>query len=364
MPASAGYASVNVTTGAGCKWWVDSYSASWVYGPSVGSTTGSGSFSVTLDANTGAAARSANVTVAGKTLAITQAVLAVPICTLTASPPVTSGGSPSTLTASCSPAATSYSWTATGFATTASSGIVSPAKTTLYSVVGSNSVGSGLSARAAVYVCNTQPSIADIGTTVNGSNGDDFIRSQVFSEIINAGKGIDTIIYQCNRSSFTISKNAAGWNVNSVAEGQDILVDVERLQFADRTVALDISGNAGQAYRVYQAAFNRVPDNGGLKYWIAQMDAGMSQVEVAARFVDSAEFRSLYGTNPANADFLTRLYTNVLHRTPDPGGYAWWLGELDAGRHNKVTALAGFSESPENQAGVLNAIMNGIDLLN
>jgi hypothetical protein len=94
------------------------------------------------------------------------------------------------------------------------------------------------------------------------------------------------------------------------------------------------------------------------------MDVGMSQLEVAARFVDSAEFRALYGTTPTNAEFLTRLYSNVLHRTPDQGGYDWWLGELDAGRYNKVTALAGFSESPENQAGVLNAIINGIDLLN
>jgi hypothetical protein len=40
------------------------------------------------------------------------------------------------------------------------------------------------------------------------------------------------------------------------------------------------------------------------------------------------------------------------------------LGQLDSGGHTKISILINFSESPENQAGVLNAIMNGIDLLN
>lgn len=110
------------------------------------------------------------------------------------------------------------------------------------------------------------------------------------------------------------------------------------------------SENYRKAYRLYQAAFNRVPDNGGLKYWIGQLDAGMPLQEVAARFIDSNEFRSLYGTNPSNADFLTRLYNNVLHRDPDPGGYAWWLDQLNTGQHTQTTALMGFSESPENKA--------------
>jgi hypothetical protein len=215
-----------------------------------------------------------------------------------------------------------------------------------------------------VYVCNTTPTENYTGLTANGTSANEQFSSGIANDTIDGGPGFDRVIYQCNKESFTIIKTTGGWTVSSAAEGIDTLTNVERIQFGNETLALDISGVAGQAYRVYQAAFNRVPDNGGLKYWISQMDAGMSQLEVAARFVDSDEFRSLYGTNPTNAEFLTRLYSNVLHRTPDPGGYDWWLGELNAGRYNKITALAGFSESPENQAGVLNAIINGIDLLN
>jgi Leucine-rich repeat (LRR) protein len=287
-----------------------------------------------------------------------------PVCTVSASPVVISAGSASTLTTSCNPAATSYTWTNTGFASTASNGTVTPTKPTQYTVTGVNAAGTGNQASAAVYVCNTLPAQNYAGLTLSGTRANEQFRSGIANDTIDGGPGFDTVFYQCNRDAFTVTKTVNGWTVSSKAEGLDTLTDVERIQFGNETLALDISGVAGQAYRIYQAAFNRVPDNGGLKYWISQMDAGMSQLEVAARFVDSDEFRSLYGTNPTNAEFLTRLYSNVLHRTPDPGGYAWWLGELDAGRYNKVTALAGFSESPENQAGVLNAIINGIDLLN
>jgi hypothetical protein len=88
--------------------------------------------------------------------------------------------------------------------------------------------------------------------------------------------------------------------------------------------------------------------------------------EVAAGFVWSAEFMKLYGATAvggvgvSNADFLTKAYTNVLGRTPDPAGYAWWLDQLNTGKFTKITALMGMSESAENKAGVSAAIGAGI----
>jgi hypothetical protein len=234
----------------------------------------------------------------------------------------------------------------------------------MYAVIGVNGTGSGAQTYAAVYVCNTPPSDNYLGLTYNGSSANETFSSGIGSDTIDGGPGFDTVIYNCNRDSFTIVKTLTGWTVSSKAEGIDTLANVERIRFGNETLALDISGNAGQAYRIYQAAFDRVPDNGGLKYWIGRMDAGTTLERVAAEFIGSPEFQALYGAYPSNAEFLTKLYKNVLHRTPDQGGYDWWLAELNAGRYDKVKALASFSESPENQAGVLNAILNGIDLLN
>jgi hypothetical protein len=70
-----------------------------------------------------------------------------PICTLSATPATVRKNGPSTLTASCSPPATSYSWTGgTCAGKTASTCMVSPSVTTTYSVTGTNSYGSNTSA--------------------------------------------------------------------------------------------------------------------------------------------------------------------------------------------------------------------------
>jgi Ca2+-binding RTX toxin-like protein len=200
--------------------------------------------------------------------------------------------------------------------------------------------------------------------TLSGTSGSDVLGGGIGNDTIDGGPGFDMVIYQCNRNNFVVSKTTSGWIVGSTAEGFDTMANVERIHFGDRTLALDISGNAGQAYRIYQAAFNRVPDNGGLKFWIASMDGGATLRDVATGFVGSPEFQSVYGSNPTNEQFVVKLYNNVLHRDPDAGGKAYWLDLMNRGLLGKVDVLMQFSESPENQAGVLNAIINGIDLLN
>ena len=168
-----------------------------------------------------------------------------------------------------------------------------------------------------------------------------------------------------NIDDFTRDLTADGTYIFKSAANEIWIDDSKtRFTFDDQTIALDISGTAGQAYRIYRAAFDRDPiinDTAGLGYWIAQMDAGMSMTEVAARFIDSTEFRLLYGTTPTNGEFLTKVYNNVLDRDPDSDGYVWWMDQL-ANNPEKTwqKVLADFSESSENQANVASLIGNGI----
>lgn len=122
----------------------------------------------------------------------------------------------------------------------------------------------------------------------------------------------------------------------------------------------DIDGVAGQAYRLYAAAFDRTPDPQGLGYWIDVMDKGVSLRSAAAGFTNSQEFIDLYGVHTSDAQFVDLLYQNTLHRAPDAGGRQFWVDAMqvhDAGRED---VLAQFSESPENQAQVIGAIQDGI----
>jgi len=197
----------------------------------------------------------------------------------------------------------------------------------------------------------------DVANVLYGMRGDDRI---------SGGLGIDTAVYSGNRANYTLTTTANGFTLTDKTgvDGVDTLTNIERLQFSDKTIALDINGTAGQAYRIYQAAFNRTPDNGGLKYWIGIMDSGVSLPTVSSAFIASAEFQQLYGTNPTNEVFVTKLYDNVLHRAPDADGYKYWVDLLNTGRIDKTSTLVNFSESNENQVGVIGVIQNGIDLFN
>jgi hypothetical protein len=177
---------------------------------------------------------------------------------------------------------------------------------------------------------------------------------------INGGQGLDTSMYSGRHGQYSVvPANNGIWNISNGTTIADTLTNIERLKFADAAIALDISGTGGQAYRVYQAAFNRTPDLGGVGFWIKQMDDGATLKTVAGEFVNSAEFKAVYGANPTNAQIVSKFYDNVLHRPGETDGYNFWLGILD--RHDGTVAevLAAFSESTENQAGLVGVIGNG-----
>ncbi|WP_306395390.1 Calx-beta domain-containing protein [Telluria beijingensis] len=178
---------------------------------------------------------------------------------------------------------------------------------------------------------------------------------------VKGGAGIDTVNYAGNRDAYTIDRVADGFTIshkNGVG-GTDLLTGIERIDFGDVNMALDIDGIGGQAYRIYQAALNRTPDSAGLGFWIDVMDRGLSLAEVAAGFMRTPEFIAAYGANPSNHDLVSQIYLNVLHRPAEPGGLEYWTGALDRGVVTAAQALSMISESPENQAALAPVIGEG-----
>ena len=199
-----------------------------------------------------------------------------------------------------------------------------------------------------------------------GGAGNDDLAGQAGFNILDGGSGLDFSIYYYPIAQYSILNTGdKTWTVNNAVNNDtDNLLNVERAYFTDKTVAFDIGAGeiGGSCYRIYKAAFNRTPDEGGLGYWIDQMDLGKDLYSVSAEFIGSNEFKTLYGTNPSNDDFLTKVYSNVLGREPDIGGYAWWLGQLETNASKTwPQVLTDFSESTENRESVLALIGNGIE---
>lgn len=107
--------------------------------------------------------------------------------------------------------------------------------------------------------------------------------------------------------------------------------------------------------RLYRAYFVRFPDFGGLDYWTRQFRFGVPPSSISQNFASSQEFQQATG-GLSNAGFITYCYQVVLGRQPDSGGYNYWLGQLDSGARNRGEVMLAFSESAEYQAASLNRV--------
>ena len=109
-----------------------------------------------------------------------------------------------------------------------------------------------------------------------------------------------------------------------------------------------MSGSDGRIARLYAAYFLRSPDTGGFQFWQARIAAGeWTNDDAATFFSESPEFVALYGSGLSNAQFIDLLYENVLCRTADAGGKAYWLNLMTNEGATRGQVALGFSDSAE-----------------
>lgn len=199
-----------------------------------------------------------------------------------------------------------------------------------------------------------------------GTPGADEIAMIPGSKAVDGGTGIDIAVFAGAVGDYTVAQQTWGFTVTRKSTGEvDALYNVERLQFSDGYKAIDIDGAAGEIFRLYQAAFDRAPDLGGMGYWLGRMENGASLMQLAKEFMEietptgSVEFDDLYGADLSNEQFVVELYDNVLNRMPDAPGKAYWIKQIED--HSREQVLMGFSESAENQTNVVQLIAQGID---
>lgn len=181
---------------------------------------------------------------------------------------------------------------------------------------------------------------------------------------LSGGEGLDQLYINTTTTSAKLEGAATSPIIYTRPDGSfsGIYLDsVERIHFTDKSVALD--ENAAQAYRLYEAAFNRAPDLDGLGYWINEFDRGASLESISQRFITSSEFASLYGHAPSTDAFVTALYQNILDRPAEQGGFDFWVDQLQTGAMSEAQVLAGFSESNENKIALSGIIQNGVEYL-
>ncbi|MDF1728637.1 MAG: DUF4214 domain-containing protein, partial [Sulfitobacter sp.] len=194
--------------------------------------------------------------------------------------------------------------------------------------------------------------------TILGGAGNDLLRPGAGADLLVGGTGADEVTVTGVSGNYTLTLSSAGLRLTDrreVTDGASVekyLEDIEFLSFdaslaplgLERlpldlftgAAALDPAGFA-EITELYIAYFNRAPDALGLYYWASEYANGVSLDAIARSFFDQPETRETYqnALSPDGSElvdiaaFVTTVYENVLGRSPDLPGFAYWSDQLE-----------------------------------
>ncbi|MGF6347215.1 Ca2+-binding RTX toxin-like protein [Variovorax sp. W2I14] len=181
------------------------------------------------------------------------------------------------------------------------------------------------------------------GTATDGWGNRDTL-SQIYAV---AGSDFNDTLTALSTTSSVYLNGGGGDDKITGGWGNDALIGGSGNDTIDGGDGVSGFGNLqhGAVFRLYQAAFARDPDIGGLQSWVGALKNGATLKTIATAFAQSSEFQTTYA-GLDNTQFVTRLYQNVLGRAPDAGGLESWLRSLNAGA-SRAEIMLGFSDSGE-----------------
>ena len=150
---------------------------------------------------------------------------------------------------------------------------------------------------------------------------------------IDGGLGNDIAIYSGNRSdylvkfiennSFQVKLNSKNQSLPSV---EDILVNIERLKFSDKSLAIDIDKNAGTTAKILGAVFGKesVSNKSYVGIGLNFLDAGWTYDNLAALALDAASAKT-------NDQIVSLLWTNVIGTKPTAADKQPFIALLENG---------------------------------
>lgn len=179
------------------------------------------------------------------------------------------------------------------------------------------------------------------------------------SLLIDGLAGIDTAVFSGTRASYSFSHTSAGHMVGSTE-----LVNVERLQFADTKVALDMTGNAGTAAELISALFGAsyLGSREGVGIVLGLLDAGVSATQLAGAAIQTTLFQQLAGSN-SNTDFVRLIFRNVVGVDPNQSQLDTFVGLLDSNTVSKAQMAVVASDTSLNAVHLVGVMDSGIEFV-
>lgn len=188
-----------------------------------------------------------------------------------------------------------------------------------------------------------------------GNDLNNFFYISVGGDTYHGGSGIDTINALTNKSFWVSSATKytklsnGNIQISNFGSTNITLDSVERLKFADSSIAFDIDGNAGKVAKVLGAVFGKtaLTNKEYVGIGLSFLDAGMDYKNL----LDLALTAKL-GQNYTSEAEIKLLYSNVFNLTPGTSTLDILKGLVDNGYCSKSELAYIISETSSNQTNV------------
>jgi len=195
----------------------------------------------------------------------------------------------------------------------------------------------------------------------------DTIKGQPGTDFFDGGLGLDTVVYNGPMERYTINKTGNRYVViePTGSDDTDYLINIERLQFSNTKVALDMTGNAGDAARLIGALLgpSYVKDKALAGVVIGLLDQNYSTETIATLGLGTSTYIGLAGSS-SNEDFVKHVFKNVIGIPPTEADLQTYMGMLSAGTSQAALAMmAADTEFTAEKIGLTGLIMNGWEFI-
>jgi Ca2+-binding RTX toxin-like protein len=195
----------------------------------------------------------------------------------------------------------------------------------------------------------------------------DTIKGQPGTDFFDGGLGIDTVVYNGPQERYNITKSGNRYVVSEPtgSDDTDYLSNIERIQFSNGKVALDLGGNAGQAARLIGALLGPsfIKDKALAGVVIGLIDQDYSIESIANLGLNTSFYLALAGSTK-HEDFVNHVFRNVVGRPPEAIEQKTYVDMLNAGTSQAALAvMAAGTEFTASQIGLTGLTSHGWDFI-
>lgn len=201
---------------------------------------------------------------------------------------------------------------------------------------------------------------------IDGGAGNDVLEGGAGNDTLAGGAGLDVAVFGYARADYALAADTGVVSAATVAaatDGTDLITGVERLRFADRSVALDLAGGAGVAAKVLGAVFGRAMVGNAAVTGVALhlVDSFGYGLEALAQLALGARL----GANASHGQVVDLVYGNLVGLPPDAATRAALVDLLDRGVYTGAAFAAAAADLELNRQAIDFAGLsrNGLDYL-